>query len=127
MMSNRESVWADANHLGKSMRTRHLYLALCLGGICIPNAVFWPWLLAHGLDIRLFLHELFANGVSAFFGLDVMLSALGLATFVFIEGRRLRIRHRWLPIAAACLVGVSLGLPLFLYQRQLRLDDRLVV
>ena len=108
------------------MRARHLYLGLCLIGLCIPNAVFWPWLMAHGIDARLFVHDLFANGVSAFFGLDVVLSALGLATFVFIEGRRLQMRHRWLPIAAGCLVGVSLGLPLFLYQRQLRLDQRLV-
>lgn len=109
------------------MRARHLYLGLCLIGVFIPNAVFWPWLLAHGFDLRLFVHDLFANGVSAFFGLDVVLSAFVLAAFVFIEGRRLQIRHRWLPIAAACLVGVSLGLPLFLYQRQLRLDRRAAV
>ena len=106
------------------MRTRHLYLGLSLIGLAVPNAAFWPWLLAHGIDPRLFVHDLFANGVSAFFGLDVVVSALGLAAFVFIEGRRLQIRHRWLPIAAVCLVGVSLGLPLFLYQRQARLDAR---
>ena len=42
--------------------------------------------------------------------------------FVEIEGRRLAIRRRWLPIAATCPVGVSCGLPLFLYQRQVQLD-----
>jgi hypothetical protein len=46
-----------------------------------------------------------------------------LAAFVFIEGKRIGIRHRWLPIAAACVVGVSLGLPLFLYQRQVHLEN----
>jgi hypothetical protein len=60
--------------------------------------------------------------VSSFFGLDVLLSALALILFVAFEGRRLGLRRRWLPIAATCLVGVSLGLPLFLYQRQVHLD-----
>jgi hypothetical protein len=65
---------------------------------------------------------LFANGVSTFFGLDVVFSAVALILFVEIEGRRLGLRRRWMPSAAACLVGVSLGLPLFLYQRQAHLD-----
>src|SRR5215208_5357192 len=103
------------------MTTRRFYLILCVLGLLIPNAAFWPWLLAHGPDPRLFLHDLFANGVSAFFGLDVVLSALALTGFVIVEGKRIGLAHRWLPIAAACLVGVSLGLPLFLYQRQVQL------
>lgn len=104
------------------MRPRHLYLALCMAGLAIPNAAFWPWLNTHGLDPRQFVHDLFANGVSTFFGLDVVLSALALLLFVFVEGRRLQLQHRWVPVVAACLVGVSLGLPLFLYQRQAHLD-----
>jgi len=104
------------------MRARHLFLALCVVGFAIPNAMFWPWLAAHGFAPRQFLTDLFANGVSGFFGLDVIFAALALIIFVELEGRRLGLRRRWLPIAATCLVGVSLGLPLFLYQRQVHLD-----
>jgi hypothetical protein len=104
------------------MRARHLYLTLCVLGLLIPNAAFWPWLITHGPNPRRFVEDLFANGVSAFFGLDVVLSAFALLLFVFFEGRRLRLQHRWAPILAACLVGVSLGLPLFMYQRQSYLD-----
>jgi hypothetical protein len=104
------------------MRARHLYLVLCVLGAALPNAAFWPWLTTHGLAPRRFLDDLFANGVSTFFGLDVMLSALALTLFIVYEGRRLLLPHRWLPIAATCVVGVSLGLPLFLYQRQRHLD-----
>ena len=81
-----------------------------------------PWLLANGLDFQLFLRDLFANGVSSFFGLDVVLSALALSGFVLVEGKRIGLHHRWLPILATCVVGVSLGLPLFLYQRQVHLE-----
>jgi hypothetical protein len=104
------------------MPMRRLYLALCVLGLLVPNSAFWFWLSAHGLDPRLFVRDLFANGVSAFFGLDVILSAVVLIAFVIVEGERLGLRRRWLPIVATCLVGVSLGLPLFLYQRQTHLD-----
>jgi uncharacterized protein DUF2834 len=104
------------------MSTRHFYLGLALLGLLIPNSAFWFWLAVHGVDPERFLRDLFANGVSAFFGLDVVLSAIALSGFVLIEGRRLGIHHRWVPIAATCLVGVSLGLPLFLYQRQVHID-----
>jgi hypothetical protein len=104
------------------MRARHVYLALCVLGLVVPNAAFWPWLITHGLNPQRFVQDLFTNGVSTFFGLDVVLSALALMLFVFFEGRRLSLPHRWMPVLAACLVGVSLGLPLFLYQRQSHLD-----
>lgn len=41
----------------------------------------------------------------------------------FAEGARIAVRHVWLPVAATFVVGVSLGLPLFLYMRHGRLDD----
>jgi len=104
------------------MNTRRFYLSLALLGLFIPNSAFWPWLISNGFDPERFVRDLFDNGVSAFFGLDVILSALALSGFVLIEGRRLGLHRRWIPILATCLVGVSLGLPLFLYQRQIHLD-----
>ena len=104
------------------MKMRHFYLALSAVGVLIPNAPFYPWLAQHGLDGRRFVTDLFANGVSSFFGLDVVITALVVCGFVIVEGRRLGLRRIWMPIAAICVVGVSLGLPLFLYPRQCRLD-----
>ena len=79
------------------MNIRRLYLALALLGLFIPNSAFWSWLRTHGLDPERFVQDLFSNGVSAFFGLDVILSALVLSAFVLIEGKRLGLRRRWLP------------------------------
>jgi hypothetical protein len=42
--------------------------------------------------------------------------------FIGSEGKRLGMRLLWLPIVSVFVVGVSLGLPLFLYLRQLQLD-----
>jgi hypothetical protein len=103
------------------MRLRHAYLGLCLAGIVLPYWALVPWLLDHGLDLPLFCQELFSTRIGAFFGLDVFVSAIVLFVFIFEEGRRMAIPHLWLPVLATLLVGVSLGLPLFLYLRQRKL------
>ncbi|MDO6415495.1 DUF2834 domain-containing protein [Sphingomonas sp. BIUV-7] len=95
-----------------------IYWLLAVLGTMIPLAAFLPWLAAHGLDVPLLLADLFANRVSAFFGLDVIVSAVVLILFVAVEGRRLGMRRRWLPVVATCLIGVSCGLPLFLALRE---------
>ena len=100
------------------MKIRHLYLLFCILGLVLPYSQFVPWVLEHGLNGSLFLHELFANRISAFFGMDVIVSAIVVVSFASSEGARLGMRKIWLPIIAVCLVGVSLGLPLFLYLRQ---------
>ncbi|HZM16651.1 MAG TPA: DUF2834 domain-containing protein [Candidatus Krumholzibacteria bacterium] len=104
------------------MSPRWSYLLFCLLGTVLPYAQAGPWLAAHGLDLPLFFRELFANRIGAFFGMDVFVSTAVLWTFVALEGRRLGVRHLWAPVAASLAVGVSLGLPLFLYLRQVRLE-----
>src|SRR5205814_2911254 len=94
-----------------SMKTRNFYLVWCILGLVLPYSQFVPWLLEHGLNLSLLLHELFANRISAFFGIDVIVSAAVLISFAISEGGRLGMRTIWLPIIAVCLVGGSLGLP----------------
>ena len=104
------------------MKPKTLYLVLCILGLLLPYAEFIPWVLQHGLNLPLFVRELFANRIGAFFGMDVLVSAVALIAFTRIESRRVGIRHRWLVILAVLTVGVSLGLPLFLYLRERQLE-----
>jgi uncharacterized protein DUF2834 len=102
-----------------------IYLALCILGIALPYSQFVPWVLEHhGIQLRLFFRELFANRISGFFGLDVFVSAVALIGFIRAEGARLKMRALWAPILSVLLVGVSLGLPLFLYQRESALEQQ---
>ena len=105
------------------MKPKTIYLFLCILGFAAPYAAFVPWLAEHGLDGRLFLRHLFANRISAFFALDVVVSAVVLLRFAALESRRLRLNSRWIVLAATLLVGVSLGLPLFLYLRERQLEQ----
>ena|SRR4028118_2004871 len=97
------------------MTTKSLYVVLCFAGTVLPYSQFVPFLREHGLNIRVFVEQLFATRIAAFFAFDVLVSAVVLCVFVIREGRRRGMNHLWLPIAATFAVGVSLGLPLFLY------------
>jgi hypothetical protein len=97
---------------------KRLYLGLAVAGALLPYAFFMPWLLEHGPNVRLLVTELFATSLGAFFGADVLISAIVLVVFIRRDAARRRLPRPWLPIAATCLIGVSCGLPLFLYQRE---------
>jgi len=105
------------------VKPKALYLALCFLGFLLPYWQFVPWLAEHGLNMSLFARELFVNRISSFFGMDVLVSAVTLIGFIRIESRRIKVGRRWLPVLATLLVGVSLGLPLFLYLRELKLES----
>jgi hypothetical protein len=104
------------------MKLRNIYLLLCVLGTLLPYTQFVPFLLAYGLDLSGFSQQMFANYIAGFFSLDVIASSIVLWIFVFAEGRRLGVQKLWLPVVANLTVGVSLGLPLFLYMRQAKLD-----
>jgi hypothetical protein len=104
------------------MKAKHLYLVLCLLGTILPYSQFILFLRDHGLDLQLFLQQLFSNPVGGFFGWDVIVSTLVLWAFAFLEGWRVGVKHLWAPIVASLAVGVSLGLPLFLHLREERLE-----
>ena len=100
------------------MNQKNLYLLLCVLGAVIPCSQFIPWVFEHGLNLQLLLHELFANRISGFFALDVLVSSVVVVAFARREGKRLSMKFLWLPIVDLLTVGVSLALPLFLYLRE---------
>ena len=104
------------------MKPKTIYLILCFFGLILTYWQFVPWVAQNGLNMSLFFHQLFANRISAFFGMDVFVSAAALLVFMRTEVSRLDIPGRWLSVMALVLVGVSLALPLFLYLRERKLD-----
>ncbi len=99
-----------------------VYAFLCVLGLALPYSFFIPFVFSNGLNVSLFFSQLFANQVSSFFAADVIISSLVLWAFIFRETRKHQIRLWWLGLLANLIVGVSLGLPLFLLLRQVELD-----
>jgi hypothetical protein len=103
------------------MKLKTVYLFLCVLGAVLPYWEFVPWVLKNGLKMQGFFQLLFANRISGFFAMDVLVSSVVLWLFVRTEGRRLGVRRLWLPLLGLLTVGVSLGFPLFLYLREIAL------
>jgi hypothetical protein len=106
-----------------AMKLKTIYLVLCVLGVLLPYWQLGPWLAVNGLNMPLLLRQLFTNQVGAFFAMDVVVSAVVLLVFARSEGSKLHVPGRWLPLAAVLTVGVSLGLPLFLYLRERKLEQ----
>ncbi|MEM9604834.1 MAG: DUF2834 domain-containing protein [Pseudomonadota bacterium] len=94
------------------------YALMCVVGTVLPLSAFVPWVLEFGLDLNFLLSGAFVNRVAAFAWLDVIVSAVVLLVFIWVEGRRQGMTRLWLPTLGTCTVGVSLGLPLFLLLRE---------
>jgi hypothetical protein len=104
------------------MNRKTVYLLFCVLGVVLPYLQFVPWVMENGLNMKFFVQQLFANRIGGFFGMDVLVSAVVLIFFLRREGKRLGVRYLWLPIVGTLTVGVSLGLPLFLYLRENALE-----
>ena len=101
-----------------------IYLILCLLGFVLPYSQFIPFILENGLELKLFFQELFANQISSFFAMDILVSSLVLWTFVFWEGSQLKMRNLWVYLVANLLIGVSFALPLFLLMRSRQIEKQ---
>jgi hypothetical protein len=101
-----------------------LYLIAAILGAILSLSQLIPFLITYGFDMPLFFKQLFQNHVSAFFGIDVIVSSFVLWVFVFSEGRRHIMKHLWLYVVCNLAVGVSLALPLFLFFRERRLNTK---
>ena len=100
------------------MTLKTVYLLLCIVGTVLPLWEFSPWVLENGMNIRLFIEQMFPNRVAGTFSIDVLISSVVLWVFVLTEGPRARVPHLWAPLLANIVAGVSSGLPLFLYLRE---------
>jgi Terpene cyclase DEP1 len=111
--------------MGDSIMVKVIYLVLSIVGLILPYSQLTPFFLEQGLDIKLFVQQLFINRISACFGLDVIVSFFVLCTFIFWESMHLKMRNPWIYIACSFSVGVSFGLPLFLLMRQLHIEQEI--
>ena len=95
---------------------KRLMLWLCVVGTVAPYSAFIPWVRDNGFDVARLLEQA-SHPIAAFAWLDVIISAvavLALAASRIAQGRR----SYWFVALGTCAVGVSLGLPLYLYLEQ---------
>ena len=99
------------------MKVKHLYLILFLVGTIVPYWELINFVIENSLDFSLIAEQLLATRMSRFFLFDVVISAI--VVLLFVQNEKQGVRYYWMAILATFTIGVSAGLPLFLYQREL--------
>lgn len=94
------------------------YLVLTFLGILLPYGALIPWLFTNGVDLPLLLKEAVVNPISVFAWLDVLVSAVALLGFIAVDGGRNKVKYRYLAMLGTVSIGVSCGLPLYLYLKE---------
>ncbi|MBC8463182.1 DUF2834 domain-containing protein [Candidatus Bathyarchaeota archaeon] len=95
---------------------KNIYLGLAFICFVLPYSQFIPFLMENGLDITLLLSQITSSRIAAFGWLDVAVSAIVLALMILDD--RGNMRTWWLPLVATFTVGVSCGLPLYMYLKE---------
>jgi len=96
---------------------------MCVLGVILPYTNFIHWIVVNGLDMNLMWSEIVNSKLSLFAWFDVIVSAVVLVGFILFEGKKLKMKRLWLPILATFSIGVSLGLPLFLFLRENHINN----
>ncbi|MDA0148449.1 DUF2834 domain-containing protein [Vibrio sp. LaRot3] len=94
------------------------YLVLTFLGILLPYGALVPWLITNGLDIGLLLNDMLVNPISIMAWLDVLVGAIALIGFILADGHRHKVKYRYFAVLGTLSVGVSFGLPMYLYFKE---------
>ncbi|MWD26708.1 DUF2834 domain-containing protein [Aquicoccus sp. SCR17] len=96
---------------------RLLYLALAIWGAVHPMWYFLTWFGTHGWSLSGMVEAWHANAATSGLTWDLTIAAVTLTLWVLAE---VAVRRNWealLAIPATFLIGVSCGLPLYLFLR----------
>lgn len=96
---------------------RVIYLLLALWGTVHPMYYFIQWARANGFDLAGMVAAWNANAASSGLVWDLTIAAIALTVFVISE---VSVRRNWVAlwaIPATFCIGVSCGLPLYLFLR----------
>lgn len=94
-----------------------MYLALALWGAVHPMYYFVQWFQENGFDIMVMVDAWHANTASSGLVWDLTIAAITLTIWILAE---VAVRRNWrslIAIPATFCIGVSCGLPLYLFLR----------
>ena len=94
-----------------------MYLALALWGAVHPMYYFVLWFRGNGFDIMAMVDAWHANAASSGLVWDLTIAAITLTVWILAE---VAVRRNWralIAIPATFCIGVSCGLPLYLFLR----------
>lgn len=104
---------------------KYFYLIATIVGTVVPYIFFTPFIAEHGLNLGLFIQNLFANGPAGGFTADILISS---AVFwgVMFSSDKLPLPLKLICLALNLTIGLSAALPFYAYlleTRKLRMEE----
>ncbi|MEJ6396883.1 DUF2834 domain-containing protein [Yoonia sp. 208BN28-4] len=96
---------------------RFVFLALAIWGAIHPMYYFISWFQANGWDIMAMVDAWHVNAATSGLVWDLTIAAIALTLWVIVETIRTKEWLRLIAIPATFCIGVSCGLPLYLFLR----------
>lgn len=97
---------------------RWLFLALAVWGAIHPMYYFLQWFQAEGFSLSLMVDAWHANAASSGLVWDLTIAAVALTFWIIFEVVQRKMWIGLIAIPATFCIGVSCGLPLYLFLRQ---------
>lgn len=97
---------------------RRFYILGALVGTFVPWIFFTRFITIEGLNIQLFIQQLFGSAPAAGFSSDVLISLFVFWVWSFFDARDIGINRWWWTVPAGLAVGLSLAMPLYFILRQ---------
>ena len=99
---------------------RWVFLALAVWGSVHPMYYFISWFNENGYDLMAMVDAWHVNAATSGLVWDLTIAAVALTVWVIFEAVRSRDWLRLIAIPATFCIGVSCGLPLYLFLRMRR-------
>ncbi|MDT8327578.1 MAG: DUF2834 domain-containing protein [Roseovarius sp.] len=96
---------------------RWVFLALAIWGTIHPMVYFLQWFGENGYDLMGMVEAWHANAASSGLVWDLTIAAIALTVWIVVEVVRRRMWLGLIAIPATFCIGVSCGLPLYLFLR----------
>ncbi|WP_300036080.1 DUF2834 domain-containing protein [uncultured Roseobacter sp.] len=99
---------------------RYVYLALAVWGTIHPMSWFIAWFNENGYDLMAMVDAWHVNAATSGLVWDLTVAATALTVWIIAETVRTRYWRGLIAIPATFCIGVSCGLPLYLFLRTFR-------
>tara|TARA_B100000579_G_scaffold221289_1_gene180974 strand:+ start:828 stop:1178 length:351 start_codon:yes stop_codon:yes gene_type:complete len=104
---------------------RWVYLLLALLGAVLPTLANIDFARSYGpsFDIQLFIELANNNPASQSLSRDLFIGSTAVFVWIISESRRLQMKYLWVVILTTFTIAFAFSAPLFLYLRELRIEE----
>ena len=120
LLSNKKNLM-----ISQSKWLKWVYLLLAILGAVLPTLANIEFVKSFGpsFDIQLFIELANNNPASQSLSRDLLIGSTAVFIWIISESKRLEMKNLWIVILATFTIAFAFSAPLFLYLRELRIEE----